>query len=144
MKYRAVRLFRRLGRGTMMVVVAKYALLVLFGLPLAIYALINGAYVMGFRVLGIFGLVVALTLTLVRLDALERSTPLIDGIVDVSEDRDGDDETEDAEDVDEEDTSTRKRLYEEYVLTPQFRKVEMGMYAVGGVSFVLSFALISL
>lgn len=105
-----------------------YTILMLTGVPVGLYAFSAGSYFVGSRVLGILGLVLGVSATLVRMDALDRRS------------LDSDEERAVAGDGGQlEDASIRERAYRAYVLEPRFQYVEYAFYAVGIVFMAISF-----
>ncbi|QLH82385.1 hypothetical protein [Halosimplex pelagicum] len=105
-----------------------YTLLMLSGMPVAFYAFSAGNFFVGSRVIGILGLVLGASATLVRIDALDRRSLDSDGAKAVA--GDGGQLA---------DASLRERIYREYVLEPRFRYAEYAFYGVGGFFMALSF-----
>jgi hypothetical protein len=106
-----------------------YASVVLMGVPIAFYAFSAGSYFAGARVLGILGIIIGVSATLLRVDAMDRFS------LDI-----GDDEPTIDDQVDSTpDNSFRGNLYQEYVLEPRFKKIEYGFYAVGVVFMIVSY-----
>jgi hypothetical protein len=105
-----------------------YAILMLTGAPVAFYAFSAGNYFVGSRVLGILGLVLGVSATLLRIDALDRRSLDSDG----SEAVVGDGGKL-------EDASFRERVYQEYVLEPRFQYVEYAFYGIGLFFMAISF-----
>lgn len=105
-----------------------YGVLMLTGAPAALYAFSEGSYFVGSRVLGILGIVLGVSATLVRIDALDRRS--LDSGEDVDVASDGGYL---------ESGSFREHVYQEYVLEPRFRHIMYALYAVGVVFMAISF-----
>lgn len=111
-----------------------YLIVLVTGVPIAVQAFLNGNFFVGSRVLGLLGIVLAVTATLVRVDALDRRSMDEDDGAALPAVSDGGQLT---------DASFRERFYLEYVLKDRFKHVEYAFYGIGALFMAISFILIA-
>lgn len=116
-------------------IVLTYLIVLLTGVPIVGQSFLAGNFFVGSRVLGLLGIVLGVSATLIRVDALDRRS------MDTEEDEalptvsDGGQLT---------DASFRERFYLEYVLEgDRFKRVEYAFYGIGVLFMAISFILIA-
>ena len=111
-----------------------YLIVMVTGVPIAGQAFLAGNFFVGSRVLGLLGIVLAVSATLIRMDALDRRSMDADDEGALPVVSDGGQLT---------DASFREQFYLEYVLEDWFKHVEYALYGIGVVFMTISFILIA-